>query len=81
VLNRSRDRTQSIITRAKVHQLSIRSGLWFSFDEMDQIFVTPEAGFRAGFGDDLVQPDPAGFRVLSVRYGQPPECPVLARLA
>jgi hypothetical protein len=29
----------------------------------------------------LVQPDPVGFGVLCVRYGQPPGCPVLARLA
>jgi hypothetical protein len=29
--------------------LSIPPRLWFSFDEMDQIPVTPEAGFQAGF--------------------------------
>jgi hypothetical protein len=29
--------------------LSIRSAHWFSLDEMDQIPVTPESGFQAGF--------------------------------
>ncbi len=48
-LDLRRDRTQSIITRAKGHQLSIRSRHWFSFDETDQIPVTPESGFQAGF--------------------------------
>jgi len=46
-----------------------------------QIPVTPESGFQAGLGDDLVQPDPGGSGVLRVRYDKPSGCPVLARLA
>lgn len=43
-----------------------------------QISVTPESGFRALFGDDLIQPYPVGRGVLRVRYGQPSGCPILA---
>src|SRR5208283_1685403 len=43
--------------------------------------IHPYATFQAGFGDDLVQPDPGGFGVLCVRYGQTPGCLILAGLA